>query len=316
MRIKNINQLFSILDNKLRSADNILIISHTNPDPDCLFSQISLYYLLKFKYPQKKFFLFNKDYIYEKDILKLFNNDLILIKNNLNQDLEYFDLVIGIEITDEKRFGLEEKFIDYNKILIIDHHKSFSLKKCYYYLEENSESCSIIIFKLAKLFQFKLNLKFRLSILVGIIADTVGFRYLVNKETFLILSQIFDKRINIFKIVKGIYGFNFSDLKKFNYLINNIKINRKKKALIIFINENKKFKKINSFLEYFRLIKEIEIIILLKQKKDKIYGSLRSEKTDVSKIAKKLGGGGHKNSAGFISDLSAKRIIRVILNNI
>ncbi|MCS7184050.1 MAG: DHHA1 domain-containing protein [Patescibacteria group bacterium] len=316
MKIKDLRGLIKILKSKINSANNILIVSHTKPDPDCLFSQLALYYLLKNKYPKKKFLLFNRDYIYEKDILKDINRDLRFIKNSVHLSPNEVDLIIAIEPTDLERLGLEEKFIDYRKIIVIDHHKSFSLKKSLYYLEEKTECCSIIIFKIAKALKFKPNLKFKISILSGIIGDTVALRYIRNKETFLILSKIYDKKINIFKIIKHIYGFNWNDFKKINFYLNKIKLNKKKKCLLIYLNNNKKLKKSGSFIEFLRLIKEVETIIFLTQKDNQIYGSLRSEKVDVSEIAKKFNGGGHKNSAGFTTDLPAKKVIRLILNNI
>ncbi|GIW66070.1 MAG: phosphoesterase RecJ domain-containing protein [Candidatus Parcubacteria bacterium] len=316
MKIKNLSQLAKFLDSKIKESKNILIVSHTNPDPDCLFSQLSLYYILKYRYPNKNFILFNKDYNYQKDNLKIINNDLRLIVNSLSCRKDDIDLIIGIEITNEERFGLIKDLIDYNKIIIIDHHNSFSLKSCYYYLEANSESCSIIIFKLANYFNFKKDLKFKINILSGIIGDTVGFRYIINRKTFLILSQIFDEKIKVFFLIKQIFGFNFFELKKITKLIDQIKIYKKKKLLVIFLSKNNKFKKINSFLEYLRLIKEIEVIVLLKEKRGKIYGSLRSERVDVSQIAQKFNGGGHKNSAGFVSNLPVKKIINFILKEI
>lgn len=314
MKIKNLRFFCDLLNNKIKNSSTILIVSHTKPDPDCLFSQLALYSIFKKKYPKKEFILFNKNYFYQKDILKNINNDLILIKNKIEKLPSEIDLIIGIEITDEERLGLDKKFIDYSKIFIIDHHQSFSFKKSIYYLDKKSESCSIIIFKIAKIFNSKIDLKFKINILSGIIGDTVAFRYVSNKETFKILEELYDKRINLFSIIKNIYGLKFNEFKRILLLVDKIKLVRNKKLMFVYLENNKKIKKIGSFLEYLRLIKEIETIVFLVNKKDKIYGSLRSEKIDVSKIAKKLGGGGHKKSAGFVTNLPVKKIFRIILS--
>jgi phosphoesterase RecJ-like protein len=316
MKIDNLNKFCKKLKSKLENSSKILIVSHRKPDPDCLFSQLALYYLLKKNYPTKTIILFNKDYFYEKDILKNINDDLKLIQNKINESPNEIDLIIGIETTDEERLGLEKKFIDYNKVFIIDHHASFSIKESVYYLEENADSCSVIIFKLAEFFNFKLTSKFKLNILTGIIGDTVGLRYIKNKETFKILEKLYDEKIDLFAIIKKIYGFKFSEFKKLIFLIDKIKIYYKKRFMLIYLEKNKRIKRLGSFLEYLRLITDIETIALLVKKKNKIYGSLRSEKINVGQIAKKLGGGGHKYSAGFISELSVKKIVKYILNNL
>jgi phosphoesterase RecJ-like protein len=317
MKISNLKSFCYLLNKNLKSASKILIISHLKPDPDCLFSQLSLYYLLKSQFKNKEFVLYNKDYLYEKDNLKLILDDLKIIKNRINDDLDNFDLIIGIEITDENRFGLEQKISNYQKVFIIDHHQSFSLKKANYYLDKNSESCSIIIYKIAKYFKFQPTLNFKISIWGGIIGDTVGLRYIKNKNTFKILEEIYDKKINIFKIIKNIYGFTYTDFKKIFSLLNKIKfkIFKNKKLLLIYF-DNKKIKKLSSFIEYLRLIKDIETIVILNKKGDQITGSLRSENVDVNLIAKALGGGGHKNSSGFTSSLPLRKIVKYILSEI
>ena len=62
------------------------------------------------------------------------------------------------------------------------------------------------------------------------------------------------------------------------------------------------------------LVKKLPPIgIIWSQRKDKIVVSLRSNgKVDVSKLAKKFGGGGHKASAAFRLDLNQKLPWKII----
>lgn len=50
--------------------------------------------------------------------------------------------------------------------------------------------------------------------------------------------------------------------------------------------------------------KGYDIVLIWNIKGNKMYCSLRSKDIDVSKIAEKYGGGGHKNASGFVGDYS------------
>jgi bifunctional oligoribonuclease and PAP phosphatase NrnA len=314
MRIKSLNKFCKILYDRLSKGKNILIVSHTSPDPDCLFSQLALFYILKDKFKNKKFFLFNKDYNSQKDVLIEFFPQLKWVKNKL-EDLNNFDLIIGIEITDQKRFGFDEdfEFINQERIFIIDHHKVFNVKNSIYYLEENADCCSFIIYKIGQILKYKMDEDFRSFIMMGIIGDTVGFRYIKNKETFYCLSKIFDENIKIYKLYKLIFGFDIKLLKKFNEIFQNFKFYRNLNLILLKFTDTKRVKKVKTLIEFFRLFKKVNTVIFLSKKNNLTYGHLRSDTIDVSKIAKYFGGGGHKYSSGFSTEEDINKVEKKIL---
>ena len=63
----------------------------------------------------------------------------------------------------------------------------------------------------------------------------------------------------------------------------------------------------------------VKISLLLKESPDnKIKGSFRTTRNDVdvSAIAKKLGGGGHKKAAGFSSEGSIESVLKTVIEEI
>jgi len=315
MRIRGLKNFCNILSDKINNSKKILIISHTSPDPDCLFSQLGIFYILKYKFKNKDFFLFNQDYNYRKDFLVNFFPQLRLIKNKVD-NINNFDLILGVEITDNKRGGIDINWnhINSEKLLIIDHHKVFNLKNSTYYLEENADCCTFIVYKIAKIMKYEINEDFKKFIIMGIIGDTVGFRYIKNKETFDCLSKIFDKDIKINELYKLIFGFDIRLIKRFYEIFENLKFYKNLRLIFLKFKNDKKFRKIKSLLEFFRLFREVDTVIFLSQKNNITYGHLRSDVLDVSKLAKYFGGGGHKYSSGFSTEEDIDKVERKILN--
>ncbi|MGC8981429.1 MAG: DHH family phosphoesterase [Minisyncoccia bacterium] len=282
------------LEKDIKNSKNILIASHIEPDIDCLTSQLALYYILKSKFKDKKFFLYNRDF---KNQSREISKDFKLIKNKLPSK---FDLIIGIEPSSIERLGLNN--ID-SKIYIIDHHKY--LDKNYsenFYIDENAESCAEIVYEIGKIFRYKIDKKFRKIILIGILGDSGWLRYTKNKKTLKLLSELYDKDISLRKLYKNIFGLNIKEFFALNKILKSGLVLKNKKMFLGFINRKdiKNNETLRKMIYFLTMLKDLKIFIFIEKiDKDNFCFHLRSDEIDVGKIAKKFGGGGHKFSSGF-----------------
>jgi phosphoesterase RecJ-like protein len=275
----------------INKSKDILIASHIEPDIDCLASQLGLYYILKDKFKNKKFYLYNKDFK-NLEILK----DFKLIKNKLPKKS---DLVIGIEPSSIERLGIEKTN---SKIYIIDHHKY--LDKDYkenFYIDENSESCAEIVYEIAKILKYKIDEKFRKIILIGALGDSGWIRYAKNKKTLKLISELYDEKISLRNLYKSIFGLSLKEFHLLNEILESGEFFKKEKIFIGYI-ESEKIKNnetLRKIIYLLTMVKEVSTFVLIEKRKDEIYVHLRSDEINVGKIAKKFGGGGHKFSSGF-----------------
>jgi phosphoesterase RecJ-like protein len=275
----------------INKSKDILIASHIEPDIDCLASQLGLYYILKDKFKNKKFYLYNKDFK-SLEILK----DFKLIKNKLPKK---FDLVIGIEPSSIERLGICKAD---SKIYIIDHHKY--LDKDYkenLYIDENSESCAEIVYEIAKILKYKIDKKFRKIILIGILGDSGWIRYTKNKKTLKLISKLYDEKISLRNLYKSIFGLSLKEFHLLNEILESGEFFKKEKIFIGYI-ESEKIKDnetLRKIIYLLTMVKEASTFVLIEKRKNELYVHLRSDEINVGEIAKKFGGGGHKFSSGF-----------------
>lgn len=314
--VKNFPKFVKLLTENIKNK-NILIVSHINPDPDTLGSQIALWYIFKNIAKASKIHLYNKDIKNEKTLSK-FLPEIKYINNFL--PLKFYDVIIGLEPSSFERLGL--KNIAFNKLFIIDHHLSFNAQSfenfnSYIYFDPKADSCTQIIYQIAKRNKLQLDLKIKKAILIGILSDTLFFRYAKNKEIFKVIYEIFDKNLKMRDIYKVLFNFEIKDKKIIEKVLTKIKFYKNKKTALIDLSDFKIDKeKRGIFYEILRCFHNIDIYIFIVKVKNQYEFHLRSDAFDVSKIAKKFKGGGHKNASAFTTSNNKNKVIKEILREI
>lgn len=108
------------IDNKIKEANNIAIITHRNPDGDTIWSASAIKEMITINFPGKNLEVINIDWV--PDALKYLDN-FWGIKNNL-QNSEY-DLYIFLDIASVKLTGFfDENNFQLPNTVNIDHHIS------------------------------------------------------------------------------------------------------------------------------------------------------------------------------------------------
>lgn len=311
-------QSLQILETIKRSK-NILINVHRNPDLDSIGSATALYQVLikmgkkvtlvcPHEIPENFKFLKGADKIKTIDFssFDFTSYDLFLIT-----DSGSYDIVTGSK---------EIKLPDIKKI-IIDHHRTNMFNNVETKLYDEIAATCEIIYQMFVDWKIKINSYMATSLFSGIAGDTVFFKYGENtKLTFKIAAELLDLGADKSKLVDQAFdSFDFDLVQMIGEFLRNLK---KGKGFIYSIMENKtyeKFGKLRGAREtvanlFARSIKGFDFgIMAVEYEKDKFAVSFRSKSdTDVSIIAKKLGGGGHKNAAGATLHGNIDQVIKKI----
>lgn len=318
----NSNSLNKI-KNLINSSNNMLIVSHYDPDGDALGSSIGLYSALK-KY-QKNCFLYNLDSCPE--YLSFLNTEGLI--NTVKMVDEQIDLIIFLDLNDFERAGDEiQNYMKNYKgdYIVLDHHQNPKIESSNMIIDTNASSTSIIVYKLIEALKIKIDSEIATPLLTGIVTDTSFFKNSnSNSESLDISSKLVD------------YG---GDLNLISSSINNdksikrIEIEKRLLNNFIFISdlklglsycttkdyEDTQTTKEDSegFSNYLLSHKEIKIGIFIRQidiNEWKI--SMRSNGyIDLSRLANSFGGGGHKNASGFKYQGDIKNLINEIKDKI
>ncbi|SDK47142.1 DHH family phosphoesterase [Natronincola ferrireducens] len=298
MNIKN-NPLSSI-----GTHDKIAVISHIQPDGDSLGSLLAMGMALKTLcsniyiytndiFPRKYYFLPGHQYIEE------YNED-----NNL-----FFDICFVLDCGDPQRLGYSKNILDKSKTIInIDHHISNTEFGNINILDPQASSTCEMVYNLLKDYNFQFNQEIATCLYTGIATDTGNFVYdNTTSYTHRIVAELMEYKIDLHEISYNLYqNKSLKNIKFLGYILNHMEIEFAGKVAIITVDQNlmKEFditpNDIDGVINYARDIEGIEIAILLKESsQNEVKVGFRSKSyVDVSALARKFGGGGHKKASG------------------
>ena len=314
----------------IKKSKNILINVHRNPDLDSIGSATALYQALIKIFGKKATLVcpheIPENFKFLKGAKEVKTFDFTNFKNFTNF-MNSFDLFLIVDsgsydiVTGRK----EIKLPDIKKI-VIDHHRTNLFDDMEIKLfEELSATCEII-YRMFLDWKIEIDSDIATSLFSGIAGDTIFFKYSKNiKLTFKIALELLDKGANNDKLIDRAFdSFDFNLVKMIGEVLKKMKKGNSPAGEFVYsIVDYKTYEKYGKpkgarelVADFFaRSIKGYSFgIIIFEEEKNKFSLSFRSKKdTDVSIIAKKLGGGGHKNASGAIVYGTKDEVIKKII---
>ena len=298
--------------NNLSNENLILLGGHKNTDYDSICSTLSLTIFLNKIGKKALMLLEEKDY----DKLKWFDNFNFIISEYNGTDKYNFIL---LDSNRKSRLGIFEKHFDNASIKInIDHHEDNKNESNYIFVEENISSTCEIIYNLISEYENMIDKDIATLLYAGIASDTNSFYKRVTPNTMEVASNLLKYNIDSEYIVKNVCkNMTLDESKILADMINNIKYDGFHYIVLDRNNELYKgidysviFKKCASIIYE---ISDIKVLgLFLKDLDGSISGLFRSNcEVDVDKLAKDLGGGGHKKASGFENNLDIDNILDI-----
>ena len=315
MNYKNLaNEFKKLLDKYKR----VSIISHIRPDGDTIGSSIALFNSLKLMGYQAELVCKDSDIPLKFNFLKGFDR----YKQKIDFDNS---LIVTLDCADLNR----TKFDLSNRCIVnIDHHKSNSNFGTLNIVEVEVAT-GAVLFKLLKE-GFKINIDVANALYTALLTDSNNFTTsLVNKNSFIMASELIDYGVNPSYIAQMVTKReSLSHIRLIARAIDSLELKHNGKIAVMVITQDDlkatgaKISDIDGIIDFGISLVTVEVALLLYSYNGIIKGSLRSKNVDISKVAAKLGGGGHKNAAGFeaidgkITSLKDKtiKLIEEILN--
>jgi bifunctional oligoribonuclease and PAP phosphatase NrnA len=310
--INNSKEAFELIQN----SEKILLHLHVKPDKDSIGSALATYHALR---------SIGKDVTVIKgdsELPKSFSfipgyNDIVL-KNYFEIDLDDFDLFIiqdsgSKELISQKG---EVVFPSNLKTLVIDHHSSNIGYADINIIEPSYSAVSELLFELFTEWNIKVDTNIAACLFVGIYGDTGGFIYasttIRTMKTVAQLTEIYpefldlihEMEYNLSKEEIIFEGIALSSIE--TYFNDEVAISTIPYQVVQKLNIKREDLDNNKVASHLVKAKEWEIGITMIEKEPNVIGiSFRSRGIkDVSKIALKVGGGGHKAAAGATMKMS------------
>ncbi|MFO7736558.1 MAG: bifunctional oligoribonuclease/PAP phosphatase NrnA [bacterium] len=300
---------FSVLCKILKSGGTVLVAGHENPDGDCMGSMSAI-----------------------ADIFNSCGWDVVFYSSDkipynfrfLNYPGKWIssppvnepDLFIVVDCGEPVRMGSElMNFIKKSQInsFLFDHHKEYSDRNRYFYTQSfcdpKASASAVIIYRFIKECGFKMTSSLAKSLYAAIMSDTGGLRYSnTDRETFSIMSDLVSF-VDPWQMASHMWeNVPEKQIRLLGEVLTDMDIIAEGRAAAMEIKKEQLDKyglssdHIDKFVNYARSIEGVELAMRFREMEPDFYKvSMRSRgNIDASLIAHDMGGGGHKNAAGFI----------------
>ena len=309
-----------MLNKVLENAKTIAIGGHVRPDGDCVGSCMGMYLYIQKYFPEKTVDVYLRDIPESLKIIDGMEN----IRTEINEE-DVYDLFICQDCGDKGRLDFSAPLYDNAKhTFCIDHHISNQEFAEVNYIIPEASSTSELVYNLFD--KAKITKEIAEALYLGIVHDTGVFQYsCATPSTFRAAADLLEKGIDAPKMIRETYyekTFAQNQILAYALLKAFLLLEGKCIASYLTKEELDKYhvtkKDMDGIVAQLRNTTGIEAAIFLYQLDESEFKiSLRSnDLVDVSVIAQKFGGGGHRRAAGFGMKQGPEESIRLIAEQI
>ncbi|MBI2588524.1 DHH family phosphoesterase [Candidatus Berkelbacteria bacterium] len=299
--------LLQKLKKKIEEEDNFLVLSHIDPDGDAVGTALALFWALNG--------LGKKAQVVLADPVPLAFSFLpgasLITRDFLLAD---FDYIITVDCGDLKQTGFAARLkeaIKRKKYLInLDHHQKNDLSKLsrLNYMDSAAPATAVLLVKLLKELEISLSPELATCLFCGLFTDTGGFRHAnTTTEVLELTADLLNRGADARQVVSNLAKQrSFVQLKLWGRVLNRLVL--KDGLAYSFVLQNDladfglKAQELNGLVNLLNTVPKARLAVLFVEQKDGLIKvSLRTEDLtfDVSALAARFGGGGHRRAAGF-----------------
>lgn len=304
----SIQHLAKQIHAEILRAQNILLVSHKNPDGDAVGCLTAFSHYLDSLSKTSWMFCSDVEDVKQKHLLKA-QDILGTVKDILAEDIS---LIIFFDCSDLEHAHFTDELKNFKnkpRIINIDHHATNEGYGDINLVVPDAASTTEIVNDYFSETQTTVNNEIATCLLNGIISDTDTFlNHNTTPKSIETASRLLGRGGHLTKITRWLYkNKDISTLKQWGGALQRLFIQKEYNVGITVITKDEistqqQQEQIEGLSNYLNRLSDVRFTLVLKELPDgHIKGSFRTSNDliDVSKLAKILGGGGHKKAAGF-----------------
>jgi phosphoesterase RecJ-like protein len=306
----------------IRSHDRFLVTTHENPDGDALGSILAM--KLALEQLGKDAFLYLSGSIplpSEYDFM-----DLGAVSRELPDDAAE-RVVLALDCANERRLGPDSSFVQRSPLVVdIDHHHDNSRFGQVNLIVADASSTGEILYDLFGELGVELTPEIAEALYIALVTDTGRFQYTnTTPKALRIAAELVEAGANVHQVFQDVYeNVAFAKLKLLARALESAKVYEGGRVIVAdlergdFAAAGAEEPFAEGIIDFLRSVEGAEVVALIRepptQNGPTRRVSLRTRGTgiDVSAIARKSGGGGHRQAAGFSSEASTDEIVDFI----
>lgn len=304
----------------LKTATNVLVITHIHPDGDALGSQIAMGNVLRSL--GKNVFLYGEESVSH---LYRFLPGSTQIESVL-PDASGFDCAVALDCGDCNRLGTAmESLLAVHPFAVIDHHTGHKDFGDLRWIAPDRASTGEMVYDLAEALGAELSYESAYCLYAAIVSDTGSFKYSsTTSDTFRIAGELLQKGVKPADVSGKLFdNFTVKRLNLMRLVLDSLQLYAADRLAIIaapqefFVKTGTTQADAETFINYPRSLDTVKVAAFLKETESGLVSvSLRSKGTDydVAQVAATFGGGGHRNAAGLkLGDTSIDEVREKLL---
>jgi bifunctional oligoribonuclease and PAP phosphatase NrnA len=306
----------------IRSHDRFLVTTHENPDGDALGSILAMKLALEQLGKDASLYLSGTIPLpSEYDFM-----DLGAVSRELPDDAAE-RVVLALDCANERRLGPDSSFVERSPLVVdIDHHHDNSRFGQVNFIVADASSTGEILYDLFGELGVELTPEIAEALYIALVTDTGRFQYTnTSPKALRIAAHLVEAGANVHQVFQDVYeNVAFAKLKLLARALESARVYEGGRVIVAdlergdFAAAGAEEPFAEGIIDFLRSVEGAEIVALIRepptQNGPTRRVSLRTRGTgiDVSAIARKSGGGGHRQAAGFSSESSTDEIVDFI----
>ena len=306
----------------LRSNDRFIVTTHENPDGDALGSLLAMTFALRELGKDADMYLFGEVPIpNEYEFM-----DFAGIVRGPNPDSSD-QVVVALDCANERRLGPETALLEKAQLVVdIDHHHDNTRFGKVNLIVGHASSTGEILADVFRELGVSLTPEIAEALYIAVVTDTGRFQYAnTTAKALRLAAELVEAGADVHRVFQGVYeNVAFAKLKLVARALENAEVFEGGRVVVSHL-EREDFEHAGAeepysegIIDYLRAVEGTELAALIREPPTangpthRI--SLRTTEADldVSAIARKSGGGGHRQAAGFSSEASIEEITEFI----
>jgi len=286
----------------LREKDRFLVACHENPEGDAIGSELAL--ALALRKMGKTATVLNADPV-PANLLFLPGADTVVFSG----DGSKYDVAVVVDCGSPERTGCVARELRKCPLLVnIDHHRTNGDLGELSLVDPDAAATGLLVHRILSAMGYEIGLDVATNIYVAILTDTGSFHYgSSSPEAFEVAGEMVRRGVDPWAVAERVYETQSAQrLRLLGRVLDSLEVSDGGKvASITTMREDlREFASgkdaLEGFINYPRSIVGVEVAVSFREEEGGVFRvSFRSKgRVDVSAVAARFGGGGHRNAAG------------------
>jgi bifunctional oligoribonuclease and PAP phosphatase NrnA len=307
----------------IRDHDRFLLTTHENPDGDALGSLLAAKLGLSGLGKDAVMYLYGQVPLPAEYGFM----DLDGLKRDLPPDVGE-RVLIALDCANESRIGADHRaLLEASPLVVdIDHHHDNTRFGDVNVIVPDASSTGEILRDLLRLIQVELSPEIAEALYIALVTDTGRFQYTnTTPRALRLAAELVEAGANLHRVFQGVYeSVEFAKLKLLARALGRAEVYEGGRLVIAYLLRDD-FLEVGAvepysegIIDYLRAVEGSDMAVLIREPptrggpKHRVSLRSRGDELDVSAIARKAGGGGHRQAAGFSSELPLDELIAFI----